>query len=188
MGQVAEEFQALLRCTDAFQDEGLPFMVVGALAVSVHGQPRSTHDIDIVVHLPFSDRDELRPLLEELGDSEVEERPDPQWGKRLVTLLSSGLMLEVFFSHGHPLYRREYERRVEIDVEDRSIPFISPEDLVLRKLVNTRMRRGDDLQDAFAVAQVQGDGLDLDYLREHCAPHRVCGLVEEIAEEIGRAD
>lgn len=188
MGSAAQEFEELLRCTASFQEAGLPYMVVGALAVSVHGEPRSTHDIDIVLHLPFSRRDEVRPHVAELGRSPVEERTDPQWGKRLVTTLPSGMELEVFFTYGHPLYRREYERRVELEVEGQQIPFISPEDLILRKLVNTRLRRGEDLDDAFAVAQVQGEGLDLAYLREHCAPHRVCGLVEEIAEAIDEGD
>lgn len=178
----APEFDDVLDCVETLEEAELPFMVVGALAVSVHGQPRTTHDIDIALHHPFSRRDEVRPVLEELGDGPIEERQDPEWGKRLVTTLPSGMELEVFFIHGHQLYQREYDRRAEIEVEGRLVPFISPEDLILRKLVNTRKRRGKDLEDAISVAQVQGEHLDVAYLREHCAPHRVCDRVEQLAE------
>lgn len=180
--------EALLDVVRRFKTEDLEFMVVGAFAVMAHGRPRTTADIDVAIHLPFSERDRVRPILEEIGVDEVSERSDPHWGKRLVTLHPSGLDLEVFFVAGHPCYDREFERKVTGTLRGEEVPMISPEDLILRKLVNTRKRRGDDLEDAFSIARVQGETLDLDYLREHCAPHRVCGLVEEIAEEIGGDD
>lgn len=174
-------FGDLLTCVEAFQEADLPFMVVGALAVSAHGEPRTTEDIDIVFHLPFEDNDPVERVIHDLTDQPLEERKD-EMGHRLVTFLPSGMMLEAFFTYGHPFYKEEYDRRVVIEVDGTPVPFISPEDLILRKLVNTKMRRGVDLQDAFAVAQVQGDDLDYAYLREHCAVHRVCGLVGRIED------
>jgi hypothetical protein len=138
--------------------------------------------------MPFENREQVRPIVQDLGESPVGERQDPQWGKRLVTTLASGMELEVFFIHGHQLYEREYERRVEVTVEGKPVAFISPEDLVLRKLVNTKQRAGDDLDDAFSVAQVQAETLDFDYLYEHCAVQRVCGLVDELAEAVETVD
>ncbi len=184
MAHTEDLIHVLVDVIEAFHQADVRSMVVGGFAVMAHGRPRATEDIDISIHLPFQDRDQVRPILEELGDGPIEERQDPQWGKRLATLLPSGLDLEVFFTHGHPLYRREFERRIDVELEGQQVPFISPEDLILRKLVNTRKRRGDDLEDAFAVAKVQGENLDLAYLREHCAPHRVCHRVEEIAQII----
>lgn len=162
-------------------------MIVGAFAVMAHGHPRTTADIDVAVHRRFSERETIRAIMEDLG-ADIEERTDPEWGKRLVCTHPQGLDIEVFFVAGHPLYDREFDRKVIRRFRDHEIPFISPEDLILRKLVNTRKRQRLDWEDAVVVAQVQGEALDLDYLREHCAPHRVCGLVEEIAETIGRAD
>jgi hypothetical protein len=81
MDETSREFEELLDCVATFHEAEFPYMVVGALAVSVHGRPRSIHGIDIVLHMPFEDRDEVRPIVEELGDGTVEERQDPQWGK-----------------------------------------------------------------------------------------------------------
>lgn len=187
MAERGGAIEALLEVVEAFRAADVTFMIVGGFAVMAHGRPRTTADIDVSVHLRFAERDRLRPLVEELGEGDIEERTDPQWGKRLVTTLPSGLDLEVFFTAGHPLYEREFERRVEVPLEGETIPFISPEDLVLRKLVNTKKRAGEDHDDAVSVAQVQGEDLDLAYLREHCAPHRVCDRVEELAE-LARAD
>lgn len=179
----APPVEAFLETVEAFDDADLPFMVVGALAVSVHGNPRTTRDIDLVVRMDFDEHERVEEVLRSLTGEPIEERKD-QMGHRLVTDLPSGLMLEVFFIYGHPLYDREYERRVEIEVEGVCVPVISPEDLILRKLVNTRIRRGKDLEDAFGVAARQGERLDLQYLREHCAVHRVCDHVEELADVI----
>jgi hypothetical protein len=179
---------ALLEVVDAFRQADVTFMIVGGFAVMAHGRPRTTADIDVSVHLGFGERSRLQPIVERLGDGEVEERSDPQWGKRLVTTHPSGLALEVFFTAGHPLYEREFDRRVEITLEGESVPFISPEDLVLRKLVNTKKRAGPDLDDAHAVALTQGEDLDFDYLYEHCAVQRVCGLVDELAEAVETVD
>jgi hypothetical protein len=175
---------ALLRCVKEFKAADLPFMVVGALAVSVHGEPRTTGDIDLAVRLDFDERGRVEDALRSLTDEPIEERKD-RMGHRLVTDLPSGLMVEVFFVYGHPLYDREYERRVVVEIRDVPTPLISPEDLILRKLVNTRIRRGHDLKDAFGVAETQGERLDIGYLREHCAAHRVCDYVDEIEELIG---
>lgn len=178
----------LLEIVERFEKTDLEFMVVGGFAVMFHGRPRTTADVDLSVHLDFEERDSIRPVLQELGDGEIEERVAPQWGKRLVTSHPSGLAIEVFFTAGHPLYEREFDRRVIETLRGQEVPVISPEDLVLRKLVNTRKRRGEDMEDARCIARVQGERLDLAYLREHCAPHRVCDLVEETAEEIRRAE
>lgn len=188
MGDPADALEALLEVVEAFRQADVTFMIVGGFAVMAHGRPRTTADIDVSVHLPFSERDRLRGLLDDLGEGPIEERSDPQWGKRLVTSHPSGLNLEVFFTAGHPLYEREFDRRVEIALEGETIPFISPEDLVLRKLVNTKKRAGEDYDDAFSVAQVQGEGLDFDYLYEHCAVQRVCGLVDELADVVEEQD
>lgn len=103
----------------------------------------------------------------------------------MVTVLPSGLDLELFFTYGHPLYQREFDRRVLKPFRGREIPFISPEDLILRKLVNTRLRTKHDLDDAISVARVQGGRLDIAYLRDHCGVHRACQLLEDVLETAG---
>ncbi len=181
MGEPNDAGGVLLEVVEAFEATEYAFMIVGAFAVMAHGRPRTTADVDLAIHLPFKDRAKVGNIVESIGDGTIEERISPEWGKRLVTTHPSGLNIEVFFVAGHSFYEREFERRVRKRFRGRTVPFISPEDLILRKLVNTKKRRGPDLEDALAVARVQGQALDTEYLREHCAVHRVCSLVERIA-------
>lgn len=163
-------------------------MLVGAYAVAAHGFPRSTGDIDFVVHLPFEERAKVRTVLDRSGVANIHERIDPQWGKRLAADLSDGLTLEIFLTPANPVYDREYQRRVQVDLAGETVPVISPEDLVLRKLVNVRLRRGLDFDDAIGVLARQGPRIDLAYLRAHAGFHRVGELLERALKDAAAAE
>lgn len=164
---------------------GYPYIVTGWMAASVHGATVVEPTIRITLQVPSEDHGAIRSTLEALGEGPVEERVDPEWGRRLVTVLPSGLDLQLFLSHGHPLYDRAFERPARRAFLGREIPFISPEDLILRKLVSTKLRKGQELADAIKVAKVQADRLDVGYLRGHCGVHRVCDLLEDILKGAG---
>lgn len=166
-----------------FREAALPFMVVGAWAVAVHGLVRTSGDIDLVVHLPFETRGRLVEILASHGIKETEERIDPQWEKRIAADLPSGMMLEVFFTPRPPVHDREFDRRQVIEVKGEPIPFTSAEDLVLRKLVNIRLRRGQDYDDAVGVIARQGAKLDLAYIRAHAGSYRVGDLLDRAIAE-----
>ena len=48
MGSAQDEVDVFQRLLDALQKSGIPYMVGGSLASSLHGIPRSTNDVDIV--------------------------------------------------------------------------------------------------------------------------------------------
>lgn len=170
-----------------FDEAGIPYLIVGAFAVMVHGMPRFSSDLDIVVQMPFERRGEVRGLLEGADVVEFEDRVDEMWGRRLAGRAPEGLVLEVFFVPHTVVHDREFERAVETTVAGESVRFISPEDLVLRKLVNTRLRRSTDYDDALSVVVRNWDTFDRDYVRENCAPHRVCPLFDRLLAD-ARAD
>lgn len=113
-------------------------MVVGALAVSAYGFPRASDDIDIVIHLPFTQRARVAGVVRGLGVETIEEAKD-EFGQRLVFEAIPGLKVELFFTPPNVVYDREYARRRTLGLHGEQVPLISPEDLVLRKLVNTRL-------------------------------------------------
>src|SRR5262249_24762255 len=51
--------ELLSRVTHALDDLGIDYMVTGSVASSIQGEPRSTHDIDLVVALTEFDADRL---------------------------------------------------------------------------------------------------------------------------------
>lgn len=144
-------------------------MVVGAWAVMAHGWPRSSGDVDLVVQLPFADRKPVVDLLARLGHTSLEERKD-EWGQRVVAQIADNLELEVFFT---PPHDEEYARRVVYEVEGEAVPFLSAEDLVVRKLVNTRLRHGIDFDDVIGILVTQRGRLDLNRVHEEARFYRV---------------
>lgn len=170
-----------------FQEAGLPYMVVGAHAVMAHGVVRSSGDIGFVVHLPSSEKARVAAVLRKLGHDEIQERKDER-GFRLVVETSGGLEVEVFPTPPKEVLDREYQRRVERTLRGQPIPFIGPEDLVLHKLVNTRLRRGPDLEDAVGVIAVQKGAIDLAWLRRACSAYRVCEVLEQAIQAAEAAE
>lgn len=163
-------------------------MLVGAYAVAAHGFPRATGDIDFVVHLPFEERERVRSVIAKSEATNIHERVDPQWGKRLAADLPSGLTIEIFLTPRSQVHDREYERRVTIDLEGEPTPVLSAEDLVLRKLVNVRLRRGVDFDDAIGILVRQGSRLDFAYLRAHAGFYRVGELLTRAIKEAEGAE
>lgn len=178
----------LLTWARRFREADLPFMIVGAYAVAVHGLPRSSNDLDFVVHMPFEGRAAVSNLLTRFGVAGIHERIDAQWGKRVAGTLPSGLVIEVFFTPPNPVHDREFDRRVLVPVRGEELPFLSAEDLVLRKLVNLRLRRGSDYDDVVGVIATQGKMLDLAYLREHAGFYRVSEPLERALKDAATAE
>lgn len=163
-------------------------MVVGAYAVFVHGEPRTSLDVDVVIAIPPSRREEVRAALAGTELTSLFWAEDPVWGRRYRCFDRDGILVELFLTATTALHEREFRRRVLRSIEGQPIWFISPEDLVLRKLVNCRLRKKLDFSDAVSVLQLQGDSFDHGYVRHHCAVHRVCELYELAMREASKRE
>jgi hypothetical protein len=58
---------------DALEAAGVPYMVTGSFASSVHGVPRATHDIDVVIE---PTRDQLSMLIDQFPEPDYEAHKD----------------------------------------------------------------------------------------------------------------
>jgi hypothetical protein len=65
---VSEPAAFLLRLTTALDEAGIPHMLTGSFASSLHGSPRATQDIDLVIDPTFQS---LARLLEALGGADM---------------------------------------------------------------------------------------------------------------------
>ena len=61
----AEDLFARLR--DALEAAGIPYMVTGSFVSAVHGNPRATHDIDVVI-APTAQQ--LQMLIRDFSESD----------------------------------------------------------------------------------------------------------------------
>jgi hypothetical protein len=138
--------------------------VFGAQAVLIWGRPRLTTDVDVTVRLGHVGTDVLVSALEEDGfDLRIRATPEFVWQARVLPLVHqpSGFALDVVLA-GPGLEDDFLLRAVVVDVGGTPIPVISPEDLVVTKVLAGRSKDIDDIRGVLAE---RGDRLDIPQVR-----------------------
>jgi hypothetical protein len=159
----------LFRLIPLLEAAEVPYMVMGGLAVRVWGLPRSTFDLDLTLSLP---PEELRRFCAHL-EREGFEVPEAHRKGFADTLQGMGKFSFQDYETHPPVtvdcfvttteYQKEaFSRRRLVELEGRQVWMISPEDLLLHKLVAGRQK---DLLDIDDLLLIQGQ-VDRAYLRE----------------------
>ena len=147
------------------------YMLTGSLASSLQGEPRATHDIDLVVELRAAAAKRLAEAFPQPGFYVSAERiRQAVRRKTMFNLidLNSGDKVDFWPLTEDPFDRSRFSRRRIERLFDHQIQVSSPEDTILMKLRWCRESGGSEKQygDALRVFEVQYDALDHDYL-EH---------------------
>jgi hypothetical protein len=160
--------QSLRVLQQRLRDAGIPSIVIGGVAVAVWGEPRVTRDVDLKVLL---ERDDVDRLLAALASDYTSLLPDPRQALRQQAMLfvqdTLGTRLDVLLADT-PYDVLAIQRGRDVEVQPGvTIRVCSPEDLVIYKLISTRLR---DHEDAKGVVRRQGANLNdnyvLDWLRQ----------------------
>ena len=165
-------------------------MAGGSLASSVHGIPRSTNDIDLVADVKEHHLEGLyRSLQQEFYVDPPEILQQALWNKRMFNLIhfASSYKFDIYplgsDAYSQAAFARRARGRHTFD-DGESIEFLvsSPEDAILAKMA--WYRKGNQVAerqwaDILDVVRVQGDRLELDYLRQWAATLGVADLLEE---------
>ena len=157
----------------------VPYMLIGALALSAWGRPRATLDIDFMV-LAAEIPEKLIDGLAALGfirDS-AWDRHNPFLKGIHARFHSARLILDVLLARDDHHYAA-FKRRKKKNYKGSYIWLPSPEDLILLKL---RAGRHADFEDVIGILQRAGRKLDLRYLSRWA---RRLGLVEELHYTLG---
>jgi len=152
---------ALLEVTAALERVGVRYMLIGGLAVSLWGEPRSTLDVDVTI---WTEPEELERTIRELC---AHLRAIPQNPSvfvrqtRVLPAMSSGqVRLDIVFA-SLPEEERIIGRAQPKTVAGRTVMVISVEDLIFMKLASERPK---DIQDAQLLLRRFHDALDRVYL------------------------
>lgn len=142
---------------------GAQWYVFGAQAALVWGRPRLTTDVDVTVRCSVS-TDDLVRALEAHGFSRGIDATDAFIRATRVVPLehrASALALDVVLA-GPGLEDIFLERVVPLDMAGTVVPFISPEDLIVTKLLAGREKDIDDIR---GVLSARGHSLDVERIR-----------------------
>ena len=182
-----------LMVIEALEGLGVPYLIGGSLASSVHGAVRSTWDTDLVADLNL---DHARPLAEALSGKffvDVEMILDAIRHHRHfnVVHLETMFKVDVFIPKQRGFDRTQIRRRQEHVIwtdPERKAFVASPEDTILAKL--DWYRQGDEVserqwKDVLGVIKVQAGRLDVEYLHQGATELAVADLLEKALTEAG---
>lgn len=161
----------------------IPYVITGGMAVSVWGRPRSTADIDIVVELMQKNISTLAKKLLSL-DKDVYVSEDA---------IKEALELKGEFNFIHPqsqlkvdfwivkdaFNKQEIQRALPQSFEGYDIQFVSPEDLILSKLLwykdSNSTRQLEDIQSVLAISKI-----DLKYIKNWAERQGTLGILKKL--------
>lgn len=169
------------------------YVVGGSFASSLHGEPRSTNDVDVVADLDLAT---ARRFVESLGedfyaDASAAIDAVQAGGSFNVVHIESAVKVDIFVAGVDPLDQERLRRRLRITVNglDNQLTLYvdTAEDVVLRKL--EWYRRGGETserqwRDVLAVLRVQ-QRLDDTYLRTWA--HRL-GIADLLVRALSEAE
>jgi predicted nucleotidyltransferase len=164
--------QIVAQACSAFERAGIRYLLIGGLASSVHGRPRTTDDIDLLV-----DPGDAQRVLEVLAAAGfATEETNPHWIYKAST---DGTTIDLMFKvHGDIYLDKEMlERGQHIEFAGQSVRVAAPEDVVVIKAVAHDEPSFRHWHDALAIIAAQE--LDWEYIvrRARHGAHRVLSLL-----------
>ena len=154
-----EQHELLRHAARCFEKHGIPYFITGAVAAIAYGEPRLTNDIDIVVDLPAEDIPKLKSCYPE------DEFYFEEDSARIIHP-GSGLKIDVMIAKGDAFDESRFLRSRRLrPVEDMEIPFASPEDVILKKMVFFKEGASDKhLRDIAGILKISSDIIDFAYI------------------------
>ncbi len=182
--------ELLSRVVKALDQLQIPCMLTGSLVSSLQGEPRSTHDVDLLVDLDAKDIDRLLHALNDpnfyLSRTAVAEAVQ---SRRMFNLLdtTTGDKIDFWLVTQDPFDQSRFQRRRSANIYGLAIPVSSPEDTIVMKLKWAKASGGSEKQfgDALRVFEVQFGRLDLKYIEHWVRSLELSDSWQRILDEAG---
>lgn len=148
----------------------VPYMVTGSLASSVHGEPRSTNDLDVVIAPTRDQLFSLVQLFKRVGFYVRWEEAEAALRKRdlfNVTDFQNAWKVDLIIRKAREFSLSEFERREPAEIDGLSFVITSAEDILIAKLEWFKIGESErQLEDAAGIIRVQADKLDTAYVEK----------------------
>lgn len=123
------------------------FVIVGAFAVSYHGRPRNTGDLDILVRPELANAQKLIAALQQFGLKSLKLTPDDfTEAEQIVQIGYPPGRIDLITSLSGVDFDDVWENRVQAEMEGLPVPFIGREELIRNKRATGRTKDLADLE------------------------------------------
>ena len=164
-----EQAEFLQYAIGVLEDQGLTYMIVGSFASIAYGEPRLTHDIDIVIQLAG---EQVEPLCDAFPDPEfyvslsAAREAVAAKGQFNVIHPASGNKIDFIVARDDAWGQSQLARVMRKPIlVDRKTNIAAPEDVIIGKLWYYKEGGSDKhLRDIVGMLQVSGTEIDCRYI------------------------
>ncbi|HOV15213.1 MAG TPA: hypothetical protein PK771_13070 [Spirochaetota bacterium] len=164
------QFDFLKNVISVLNKYKIDYMLTGSIVSSIQGEPRSTHDIDIIVHI--NSTKDIKLILNDykspdfyLDAESIDESIKSQSMFNLIDT-NNGEKADFWILTNSDFDKSRFERKILQKIENFGLYISTPEDTILAKLLWSKNSGGSKKQfiDALRIYEVQKDILDINYI------------------------
>lgn len=161
----------------------IPYFITGGMAVYVWGRPRFTADIDIIIELKDEKVKQLVEVLIKEGYIDEDAVREALQHESEFNFIDQkvGIKVDFWILKNNEFDRSRLRRRIAKKILNQKVYFISPEDLILKKLLwHQESQSVRQLEDVHSIAEMLKNKLDFAYLKKWAKKQKTLGLLEEM--------
>jgi hypothetical protein len=174
-----------------FESINIDYYVSGGVASSIHGEPRSTRDLDLVIEVKPNQIDLLVKTLEASGyycpAGAVEDLQRGLENMLNITHAETIANADIYITDNSPFAISQMQRRILVDLD--GIPafwIASAEDTVLQKLRGGKGSKSEkQWRDVLGIIKLQAETLDYGYLIEWAENLDLVADLSEVLTQAG---
>lgn len=176
----------LERLIEKLNQQSIPYMLSGSVSSSLHGQPRATRDVDIVIAATEEQALNFAGTLNESYYVSLDAIRDAFTHNSTFNVIDSqsGWKADFIIRKDRPFSHKEFERRFTAKIKQLNVWVTSPEDTILSKLEWAKDNQSEQqFRDALGVAVVQWHRLDMDYLKYWAGQLQIDSSLKELLNQ-----
>lgn len=180
--------ELLKKVIQVLEAGGIEYMITGSIVSSLQGEPRSTHDIDILINIQSPAASKLARAFPPpdfyLDEEAILEAINQQSMFNLIDI-TTGDKVDFWILTQEPFDQSRFARRYIESLSNFDLQVSTPEDTILAKLRWAKLAGGSEKQftDALRVYEIQFERLDIAYLEQWVKKLKVDELWKRLIAE-----
>jgi hypothetical protein len=153
-----------------FEQEKIPYMLSGSVAMSIYTLPRFTRDFDFIVRLQLKDVKGLVDCFKEGYYCDEDAAKEAITNKSMFNIIdyASNYKADFIILKNEPYRTTEFERRKKVNFLDLQISLVSPEDLIISKVAWIQQIQSD-IQKEDIKTLLELKNIDREYINKWVA-------------------
>lgn len=180
--------EVVLKVVEILNQMDIPYFFTGALAVVYYGEPRTTHDIDLVIAMKVNDVNAMIVNFEKdffIDEVSIETAIKE---KSMFNAMhkETGFKVDLWILGNDDFNKMRFSRRVKVEILGTAMYLPTAEDAIISKLEWYKISDIDKHYfDALGIYRVQKGDLNIEYINKWCERKSIRELWEKIRGEGG---